>query len=274
MAVSHLKLRATDTSLLRGMKMDSRRAFIETAGTLWNAFDELARYRIVGNTISIITLSVHVQDKDLYTAPDTPAVSEIRSINPAEFRAFGRLFNESSIIIAYSWLDTFLSELEEALFLHDPASLGESVQIKLGKILLAGSVEDLVHDIAKRRTREKSQWGIKNRIAELRERYGISINFSADDLEWMSDLRNNLIHNRRLGEFKTTKGQVRYEAVERRQIQDSEQARKFLSLTFALLVELYLGGATAMGVSFRFPGHRKNLRIIGSIRGAFGSPSP
>lgn len=254
--------------------MDTRRAFMETATTLWKALTELARYRIVGNTMSIATLSVHVRDKDSYAAPDTPAIAEIRRIGPAEFRAYGQLFQESSIIIAYSWLDTFLSELEEALFLHDPASLGESIQVKLGKVLSASSVGELVHDIAKRRTREKSQWGLKNRVSELRERHGVTITFSNDDLEWMSDLRNNLVHNRRLGEFKTSKGQVRYDVVERRQVEDAAQVEKFLSLTFALLVELYLCGAKAMTVTSRFPRHRQNLKLIGAIRHAFPRTHP
>ena len=132
----------------------------------------------------------------------------------------------------------------------------------------------MVHDIAKRRTREKSQWGLKNRVTELRDRNGLNFSVTDKDLEWISDIRNNLVHNRRIGEYKATKGQVRYESTERRQTQDAVQVDKFLSLTFLLLAELYIEGAKAMGVTSRFAKHKLNLALIESIQRAFPKPIP
>ena len=249
--------------------MDTRRAFLNTTRTLLKAMHELAHYRIVGNTVGLAVLSVHVQDKEAYAAIDVPAINAIRQVGPEEFQSYERLFAESSIIIAYSWLDTFLSELEEALFLHDPASLGESVQVKLGKLLTATSIAEVVHDIAKRRTREKGQWGLKGRIAELTDRHKLKFTVTDAELEWASDLRNNLIHNRRIGEFKTNKGRVTYGAIERRQVKNRDQVQRFLSLVFATLAELYLGGSVAIGISARFPLHRKNLLFIETLASAW-----
>lgn len=254
--------------------MDTRRAFLSTARTLLQALNELAHYRIVGNTVSIAVLSVHVQDRETYTGVDTRAIDAIRKVGPQEYESFVRLFEESSIIIAYSWLDTFLSELEEALYLHDPASLGESVQVKLGKLLSSASIDEIVHDIAKRRTREKGQWGLKGRIAELTDRHKVKFSVTDAELDWASDLRNNLVHNRRIGEYKTGKGKIRYEATDRRQVKDRDQVQRFLSLVFAILTELYVGGSTAIGLSSRFPQHRQNLHLIKAIAKAWPRAAP
>jgi hypothetical protein len=245
--------------------MDTRRAFLNTSRTLLQAFIELAHYRIVGNTASIAILSVHERDKDQYDAADLPAIEAIRMVGPREFHSFGLLFDESSMIIAYSWLDTFLAELEETLFLHDPASLGESVQVKLGKVLSSGSIHELVHDIAKRRTREKGQWGLKNRITDLKCHHKLRFKTTEYELEWISDLRNNLIHNRRIGEYKTEKGKLRYEQTERKQINDRDLVQRFLSLVFQLLAELYTEGSKAIGITGRFAQHRFNLKLIASF---------
>lgn len=249
--------------------MDTRRAFLSTARTLLQALHELAHYRIVGNTVSIAVVSVHVQDRETYTKQITPAIDAIRKVGPQEFHSFMRLFEESSIIIAYSWLDSFLSELEEALYLHDPASLGESVQIKLGKLLSSASIDEIVHDIAKRRIREKAQWGLKGRIAELTDRHKIKLSVTDADLEWVSDLRNNLVHNRRIGVYKTRKGKITYEATERRQIKDQDQVQRFLSLVFTIFAELYVDGSTAIGLTARFPQHRRNIQFIEAMARAW-----
>lgn len=249
--------------------MDTRRAFLSTARTILQALTELAHYRIVGNTAAIAVVSVHVLDKEKYIAPDTPAIDAIRKVGPHEFNSFSLLFDESSLIIAYSWLDAFLSELEEALYLHDPASLGESIQVKLGKVLTCASIDELVYDIARRRTREKGQWGLKGRIAELRDRHKLQFKVSEQELEWVSELRNNLVHNRRIGKYKTEKGKVRYETTQRRQVRDRDLVQRFLSLVFQLLAELYVEGSKAMAVTARFPQHRRNLQFIETMKQAW-----
>jgi hypothetical protein len=254
--------------------MDTRQAFLGTAQTLLRAYTELSHFRIVGNTTIIGILSVNVTEKDQYPEQDTPAIHAMRKITPAEFNSYSQLYNESSIIISYSWLDAFLSELEEALFLHDPMSLGESIPVKLGKILSLSSIEELIHDIAKRRTREKGQWGLKNRIVELKDRHKLTFTISEGELEWMSNLRNSLIHNRRTGEYKSAKGQVRYEISERIREQNTENVANFLSLSFQLISELYAEGAKAIGISSRFPKHRKNLELIYRIQRSFPKFSP
>lgn len=242
--------------------MDTRSAFLSTSKTLLRAMHELACYRIVGNTTSVAVLSVNVQDVEAYAGATTPAIVALRQVNAAEFNAFHLLFNESSIVLAFSWLDTYLSEVEEAMFLHDPASLGESVEIKLGKVLSCASLDELIHDLARKRARERSQWGLKNRINELKKRHAFQVDTSDADLEWMSDFRNNLVHNRRVGAFKTHRGKVQYAEMDRREAKASAEVRRFMFLTFSLLSHLYVSCAAQLAISRRFPHHRQNLELI------------
>jgi hypothetical protein len=242
--------------------MDTRSAFLRTSNTLFHAMHELATYRIVGNTASLAILSVHVEHKDTYTPPDTPAIAELRSIGALEYNVFRVLSNESAIVLAVAWLDTFLSEVEEVLFLDDPTSLGESVQIKLGKVLSCSSLQELIHDLARRRTREKGQWSLKSRVSELRDRYSLSLNVSEQDLNWLAELRNALVHDRRVGEFKTVKGKIQYAPTNRRHAKALEDVRRCMSISFSLMAELYVACSVKLGITRRFPSHRSNLKFI------------
>ena len=251
--------------------MDTRNAFLNTSRTLLFAMTEMASFRIVGNTISVATVSVHFSDKKAYEGIEVPAIAAIRKISPNEFAAFDSVYKESSIVLSYAWLDTFLSEAEEALFLHDPSTLGDNVQIKLGKVLGSSSIDELVHDIARRKTREKSQWGLKNRVAELMIKYGIRVSVEDGELDWMSQTRNNITHNRQVGAYRMGGGKVTYEGVERRRTDDHDVER-FLWLVFALLAQLYVETAGALGINKRFPAHRRNLKFIDMFAHAWPEP--
>jgi hypothetical protein len=247
--------------------MDTRKAFLSTSKTLMHAMHELSSYRIVGSTSILAILSVNLRDRDLYKDNTTPAIKDIRSISASEYQGFHLLFNESSIVLAYSWLDTYLSEVEETMFLHDPTSLGESVEIKLGKVLSCASLDELIHDLARRRARERGQWGLKNRVSELKKRHDFEITVSDSDLEWMSEFRNNLIHNRRIGSFKTSKGKVQYTEATRRDGQAHDDIKRFLRLSFTLLGQLYTTCADHLGITRRFAQHRHNMDLIGRFAG-------
>lgn len=242
--------------------MDTREAFLSTSNTLMHAMQELSNYRIVGNTALIATLSVHVEHKSLYDDNKTPAIENLRSISAGEFHLFSLLFNESSIVLAFSWLDTYLSEIEELIFLHNPESLGISVEIKFGKILSCSTIDELIHDLARKRSRERGQWGLKNRINELKKRHDFQITVKDSDLDWMSDFRNNLIHNRRIGSFSAKKGIVQYSGISRREASAHDDVKRFMALSFTLLGELYTACATQLGITRRYPRHRKNLEFI------------
>lgn len=249
--------------------MDIKDAFLNTAHTLLHAMMELSQYRIVGLTVQASILSVHVAHRDRYIESDLPAIEELNKITPNEFNCFKTLFQESSIIIAYSWLDTFLSELEEALFLHNPLSMGENVQIKFGKIISSPTIEDLVHDIAKRKTREKGGWSLKNRILELKNSYKIETSVTEKELEWVSESRNTLVHNRRIGDFKITNGKVEYELGNRWLIKRDEQIQYLLAIIFALLADLYIQGAEAIGITLKLARHRQNIELATAIKQAY-----
>lgn len=242
--------------------MDTREAFLSTSNTLMHAMQELCNYRAFGNTALIATLSVNAIDKEVYESDDSPAIKELKKISPTEYNVFSMLYNESSIVLAYSWLDTYLSEIEEVIFLNNPESLGVSVEVKFGKVLACKTIDELIHDLAKKRSRERGQWGLKNRVAELNKRHGFSISVPDSELEWISEFRNSLIHNRRVSSFSPKKGVVKYSTVSRRAANEHDEVKRFIGLSFKILSELYTSCAIQLGITRRFPKHRKNLEFI------------
>jgi hypothetical protein len=176
------------------------------------------------------TLSINVIEPQLYEEIHLPAVDTLRIVSASEFRSFDTLFHESSVVLAYSWLDSFLGEIEEALYLHNPANLGDNVQIKLGKILNANSIDEVIHDLIRRRVRERSQWSLPNRVNELRQQAAFKFSVSHEDLEWASDLRNNIVHNRHYGAFQVSRRRVSYRSLKRESTAARETVARFLGI--------------------------------------------
>jgi len=249
--------------------MDIRTAFLDTSRTVLQAFVELASYRATGLTAKIAFLSVNATDRETYANSQIPAVLELKKIGPRAYYAFDILFQDSSIVFSYSWLDTYLAELEEALYLHDPMSLGERVEVKLGKILSSNDIPSLVHEIARKKVKEKSGWGLKNRIHELQKTYAVVITTTESDLEWLSEIRNNIAHNRRLGEFSTGRKKVAYRALSARHPEEDETVLRFLGLVFSVITQLYLEGSRVMGVTAKFPKHRSIVKHLAAVKKAF-----
>ncbi len=105
--------------------MDSREAFLKAASTLVHGYFQLTLYRITGNTAQICILDVNVRNRGLYESVDLPVVKELRNVTPHEYSYFDVIFQESSVVLAFSWLEAILAEVEEALYLKNPANLGE-----------------------------------------------------------------------------------------------------------------------------------------------------
>lgn len=245
--------------------MDVRGAFLEAAAKLFPGFAQLASFRLVGNSAQLAVLDVHVRNPDAYANVRTPAIRELRLISPEQFASFTLIHNESSMVLSFSWLESFLGEAEEALYLTSPASLGEQVQVKLGKILDVSSVEELIHDIAKRRVRERSQWSLTNRLRDLQEHHRFSLTSTFEDIDWLSDTRNRIIHDRRIGEFRVNKKRVSYQTVERADTADDDAVR-FLHVAINTVADVYEGACRALKVSAKMPTHKANLQIIGTWR--------
>lgn len=242
--------------------MDIRKAFLDSATTILAAFVELANFRIVGNTAEIAILSVNVIDHETYKGIDLPAIKGLRSISPTEYSMYSQLFNEASLILAYAWLDALLSDVEEAMYLHDPSTLGENVQIKLGKVLGSESVDEIVHDIARRKVREKGMWGLRGRLSHLQEAYTIEVQVSEEDVDWVTSTRNALMHDRRIGQYSLHSRGVTYRQVERRIVGNIEIARRSLTVLFQLSANLYTECARILRITRRFPRHRANMDLI------------
>jgi len=241
--------------------MDVKKAFLRSSRTIMVALVELSEFTIVGHTSQLNILSVHVQHKEQYEGCELPVVQAIRRIGPHEFNVFKKLYNESAVILAYSWLDAYLNEIEEIMYLASPETLGDSVQVKLGKILSSVTIDDLVHDIAKRKVREKGQWGLKNRLHDLRDSHDVLSNTSDADLEWMSTLRNNIVHNRRVSALKTHKRKVIYSAVEGIAL-SGDDANRYRKLCLRIMASVYRSSAKALGITLKTPMHRTNLKLI------------
>ncbi len=238
--------------------MDLREPFIETTRTITQAMLDMSGYRIVGNSIVVATLSVNVNEIASYPQPDTMAISYLRRISPRELYSFQKILSESSIALAYAWLDSYLSEVEEALLLSDPSSLGENIPVKLGKIISSNSIESLVHDLVRKRLRDR-QISLKNRISDIRDRHGLEIDMKDEQLEWISSTRNLIIHNRRLGVFEVEGVSVTYKSVEQVAKVD---AVEFLYLCFYLLRSLYTSCAKRLGIPDTNDRHSANLRML------------
>ena len=249
--------------------MDPRSAFASSVFTLFAAFSQLAQYRITGNTAVVAIALANTTERSACELSGLKSVEMLTRVSPEEHATFSLLFHESTVVLAYSWLEAFLGEVEEALMLSDPSSLGESVQVKLGKILDMKSIEELIHDLARRRIRDRSQWGLSNRIEDLQKHFGIKISIKADDIRSLAELRNEIIHNRRPGVFELKGKRVSYKP--RRDVKtlgqrESEQA---LGQIFQLMADLYEGSAKKLKLTAKFAAHKRNLGLIAILRRAW-----
>lgn len=245
--------------------MDARRAFLESATSFIVGVFQLASYRIVGNTALLTILDVNLLNRDQYKDVHLPAISELRKVSPHEFRDFDILYHESSMIFAYSILESFLSEVEEVLFLNDPKNVGENIQIKFGKVLSATSIDQLVHDIVRKRVRERSQWSVASRLSELQEQYKLGLSVDLSDVAWLSETRNNIIHNRRHGAFEVKGGAVTYKAAKKNYETGRNITERFLAVASIAVVDLYRRACSSLGVTRKHPRHRANLAVADRI---------
>jgi len=217
---------------------------------------------IDSNSAIIATLDVNLVGHGDYENINLRAINEIKSINPREFSNFEKIFYESSMIFAFSMLDSFLSEVEEALFLHNPNNIGESVQVKFGKIIESADIYELIHDIAKKKVKERSQWGLLSRLKEIVDSNSLAICYDEEEIKWLSRMRNSIVHNKRLGSFEVIGKSVTYKSVEKQQKVDNETANKFIKIASKTMSELYLKSCCCMGITKRFKQHKINSEIL------------
>jgi hypothetical protein len=204
----------------------------------------------------------------MYESSKWPVLEELRTVSPREFLSFDVTYQESSMVLAYSWLESFLDDVDEAFYLMDPTTLGDQLQVKLGKILESKSVEELLHDIIRRRVRDRSQWSLLSRLKDLRDRHEMQFSVPNGDIEWMTRRRNQIVHDRRIGKYQVKKRRVTYESVSR-ETSDSEETERFLRTAANVVVDLYENTARALGITARFKLHHQNLEMIASWRGVW-----
>lgn len=266
------KIRRVKTK--RGGSVDPRAAFISSASTLLVAFSQLASFRIVGNTAVVATGLANTVERKKCEEVDLQCVRLLHKVTAQDHAIFNLLFRESTVVLAYSWLEAFLSEVEEMLFLSTPSNLGESVQVKLGKVLEMSSIEELIHDLTRRRVRERSQWGLANRIKDLQDSYGFTTSLQLDEIRSFAELRIEIIHNRRPGTFELKGKKIRYQPRADKKALEDEETIRALSDIFVLMADLYESSSRYLKLKPRTPGHAENMKLLGTLRRAWPKPEP
>lgn len=246
--------------------------FIQSSNTLIVAFAELGARRLIDIMLrqdlqEVMDLPKNV--KDLLKANGAAGITRTTT---GSLEVLTSHLDESYITLSFSWLETYLSIVEEALYLHDPRSLGDNIQIKLGKILETDSVAELVHDAVKKRLKEKSAWGLKNRILELKEVYGLDIPQSNEELDEISRIRNDLVHNKRIGDFKVTDGKITY--AHREKSKETLNADLYLHKVFNLAADLLCEASKALNIDRRNKRYRDLEGVANKFRLAFRKAVP
>lgn len=214
-----------------------KNVFLQSSTTLIIGFAELGSRKLVDSVIRRGVKEIQSLPKSIKEILRLHNATGISTMTDGAFKIITSHLDESYITLSYSWLETYLFIVEEALYLHDPRSLGDNIQIKLGKILETDSVAELVHDAVKKRLKEKSSWGLKNRIADLKDIYKLNIPQDNKILEYISRTRNDLVHDKNPGEFTVTAGKVKY--TNRRKNQETIDTNDYLDKVFNLTIDLF-----------------------------------
>lgn len=242
-------------------------SFLESSSTLILGFVELASKRIVENTLRIGIIELQYLPPDLKKILKVHKANSICSKSEAFFDNFLNHLDESYVTVSYSWLESYLSLVEEVLYLNDPRSLGDNIQIKLGKILETESITKLIHDAIKKRLKEKSSWGLKNRINDLKDSY--SINFETKDqaLDFLSNTRNELVHNKKYGDFTVIGGKISYE--HRHNVSKPIIAKEYLDGVLGLIVELFFVTSKKLEIDNRNKKFKQIAILCNGIKDVF-----
>jgi hypothetical protein len=244
-----------------------KRIFLESSVTVILAVADLISRRLVDSIVRDDIkklMSLPPSTKQLLA---NQGVARIAKLQPEALRILTTHLDESYITLAYSWLEAYLSIVEEALYLSDPQSLGDNIQIKLGKILEANSIQELVHDSVKKRLKEKSGWGLKNRILDLKQTYGVDVGYSDQALENISRTRNELVHEKRVGDFSVTGKQVKFNPRQHRNRRIN--ADEYLDVMVNLIVELFLQTSKALRIDARSSRFKSLKASCQGVRNAF-----
>ena len=108
-----------------------------------------------------------------------------------------------------------------------------------------------------------------SRIHEVVEDNNLNANYSIEDIKWISKIRNNIVHNKRLGSFEVKKRSVTYKSIEKQQTLDRETTNKFINVASKTMSELYLSSCKCMGINRRFKQHKMNTEVLEILIDAF-----
>jgi hypothetical protein len=252
-------------------RLIEKEVFIRSSQTLIIAFAELGARIYVDSILRRGLGEVHALSQDARRSVAAVGAPTIASMAKEAFGVLTSHLDESYVTLSYSWMETYLTVVEEALYLNDPKSLGDNIQVKLGKILETDSIAELVHDAAKRRVRDKSAWGLKSRIADLRELYGLHLPYTDDDLEEIARTRNLLVHDKKVGDFKVQKGKVTY--AHRQKYEERPASKNYVHRVVNLSLDLFLETSKLLRVDRRNQGFRDLERLCENFRHVFENKS-
>jgi len=245
--------------------------FLESSETLLICFVELATRKLVDADLRIGVSALQALPnaaKSVLRIHNANAISEMTS---EKFKILTSHLDESYITLSYSWLETYLSVVEEVLYLHDPRSLGDNIQIKLGKILGTESVVELIHDAVKKRLKEKSSWGLRNRVSDLKETYDIKITHSDTEIDFISKTRNDLVHDKKIGDFAVSEGKIKYKY--RNHSRRKINANFYLDAVLNLTIDLFCETSKRLNIDRRNKKYKHLEQVCDSFRKAFKDDS-
>lgn len=128
----------------------------------------------------------------------------IENIGHEAFDSFRYIERVSHLVYAATLLDTFLLETTIFLFLLIPQSMGKSQQVSLKLLIEAESRSAALTQVAQIRAREVSFKSFLDRIAFLRETFGLNIQLAKTDEDMLihySAVRNSAIHDQGIFEL-------------------------------------------------------------------------
>lgn len=190
-------------------------------------------------------------------------VQDLRKISPQDLFAYEKHFYESHVIIMYSLLDSYISELTQALLVSFPNKIGENKSVTLGKILNMQSREDLILGLAKKLAREWGQWSLKNRVDKLIDLFSLQTDALLPDLNEMGERRNKLIHDRSYGEIKADNQEVKYcEHDGNSGVICLECRTRYRREVVSCIAFLYSASAPLLGINKKFKIHKENIGML------------
>lgn len=188
---------------------------IHERSRLFDAYNRAVKSFVLGHTrmlnaqiahykLSLALCELHLEGETDAKRDCGVIATRLRTVTYEEYDAYGYLTNTSYIVYATTLLDTFLTETTRFLLLLFPKTLGKKQTVPLDIVLESTSRAKIIEDAVGKKVRELGHTGFLERLAFLREQFGLLINLSDQDIKELSHfsgIRNTVVHDQRVFEL-------------------------------------------------------------------------